>query len=474
MNDKKDYFFGFLAVFGSNFFSLIISVAITLLFPKILSMIDYSYFQLYLFYSSFIVFGHLGIVDGIYLKCGGAFYETLNFSLLHTQFKLLSIMNIALSLIIFLISVNFVIYEKKIVIFICSIAIILATKRIFYSQLLLATARMKEYAKVMITERLTFITLCLLYFVVVDITSYVDILIIDLLARCTSYFYVKNMMPEIKESKDVSINVAIQKTINDILVGFNLWFSNLTSMLIIGVFRFSIEMRFDVLTFGMISLAFSAVNAFVVLSNAASVTMFPIMRRLNEEYIIGYFRGINDILCYLGLTLQALYFPLYEILFFWLPQYRESFVYLGVLFPLCIYDIKWTSLESTFLKVTRKEKMILRINIISCFFSLCIAMCIYNKMFSIVFSMICMVSVFLLKHLMGIYVIKKELKIKKYSFKVEVLTLMLVGTYYGLFFSLESIKSMIVYLLLLLIVIVLNMNNIKRDYKTIKKIYTVQ
>ena len=46
---KLKFLYGFFAVFSSNFLSLLISVSITLIFPKVLSEVDYSYFQLYLF-----------------------------------------------------------------------------------------------------------------------------------------------------------------------------------------------------------------------------------------------------------------------------------------------------------------------------------------------------------------------------------------------------------------------------------------
>ena len=42
-----------------------------LLVPKVIGNISYAYWQLFLFYTNYAGFFHLGLVDGIYLKLGG-------------------------------------------------------------------------------------------------------------------------------------------------------------------------------------------------------------------------------------------------------------------------------------------------------------------------------------------------------------------------------------------------------------------
>ena len=53
---------------AANFVTLLISVLLNLFVPKLLGVKEYSYWQLYVFYSSYVGFLHLGWVDGIYLK----------------------------------------------------------------------------------------------------------------------------------------------------------------------------------------------------------------------------------------------------------------------------------------------------------------------------------------------------------------------------------------------------------------------
>ena len=63
---------------GANFITLAISVLLNLFVPKLLGVREYSYWQLYVFYSSYVGFLHLGWIDGIYLKIGGEEYENLD------------------------------------------------------------------------------------------------------------------------------------------------------------------------------------------------------------------------------------------------------------------------------------------------------------------------------------------------------------------------------------------------------------
>ncbi len=62
----------------SNMISVVISALVTLVVPKLIGIEEYGYWQLYLFYSSYIGFLHFGWNDGIYLKYGGKEYNDLD------------------------------------------------------------------------------------------------------------------------------------------------------------------------------------------------------------------------------------------------------------------------------------------------------------------------------------------------------------------------------------------------------------
>src|SRR5699024_9201345 len=69
---------------------------------------DYGFWQLYLFYSSYIGFLHFGWNDGIYLRYGGEEYDDLDKPVFFSQFYSLLFLQIILALLISIFSFNLI------------------------------------------------------------------------------------------------------------------------------------------------------------------------------------------------------------------------------------------------------------------------------------------------------------------------------------------------------------------------------
>ena len=83
---------------------------------------------------------------------------------------------------------------------------------------------MTEYARVMLLERIVFISLSILYFIFSKRAAFEEICIIDLIARCCSYLYVRNNMPELRSYGTSSFTIAIPEISANWLSGINLYF----------------------------------------------------------------------------------------------------------------------------------------------------------------------------------------------------------------------------------------------------------
>lgn len=68
--------------------SLLLSVVMSLIVPKVLGVEQFGYWQLFIFYAGYVGFFHFGLNDGIYLKLGGSDYDNLDYNLLGTQFRI--------------------------------------------------------------------------------------------------------------------------------------------------------------------------------------------------------------------------------------------------------------------------------------------------------------------------------------------------------------------------------------------------
>ena len=80
--------------------SLIISLVFTLVVPKILGVEGYGYWQLIVFYASYIGVLYLGLNDGLYLREGGKSYSELNHSLIATQSRVFFLIHVVIAIVL--------------------------------------------------------------------------------------------------------------------------------------------------------------------------------------------------------------------------------------------------------------------------------------------------------------------------------------------------------------------------------------
>lgn len=388
-------------VIFSNLISLLISCLVILIIPNIIGVEDYGYWQLYLFYASYIGFFHLGWIDGIYLRYGGEYYEQLDKDKFFSQFILLLLSQLFISL-IFLLYVTYYIVnlDKAFIINVLSITLITTNLRFFLIYVLQTTNRIKESSFITIADRAIYVLLLALL-ILSNYQNYQVMIWADVIARILSLFIATYYCKDIVLRNFKNLKIDLRESLENIKVGINLMFSNIASMLIIGIVRFSIENRWNIETFGKVSLTLSISNLLMLFVNAIGVVLFPILKRMNPENMQNIFSKIRRILIYTTLGMMLVYYPLKAILELILPSYKDSLAYMAILFPLTIYEGKMALLINPYLKALRLEKKMLQVNMIVMLISLVVTLLniiwIYNldfAIFSIVILLILRASIF--------------------------------------------------------------------------------
>lgn len=451
----------------SNFLSLCVSIIVSLLLPKILGVADYGYYQLYIFYVSYVGMLHFGWCDGIYLRYGGKDYDELDKKLLAGQFYGLLCLQLVITLLFVgvILSTSNTDAEKFAVLISSVMNIIILNLRTFLILTLQATNKMKEYSTIIISDRLIFVTVITIlilmkidkleYYIFVDIISKLISLFIAL-AKCSDVVFEKKMIFSYRETK------------LNIFSGINLMFANIASMLIIGIIRFGIQNKWDVETFGKISLTLSISNMLMVFVGAISLAIFPIVKKTNKKNYEVIYPKVRTIVSPLTLLLLLFYFPAEIILSKWLPQYRESLKYMVIVFPIIVFESKVSLLTNTFLKALRMEKEIFKINLISAICSgvlTIIFVYIFNSLF---FSMLSIVICLGIRCIVSELALKKELKINIRRDLVLEIFLIIIFIFVGWNFSKRI--GLLVYSTALIIYFVLKMNDLKDIKKLIKNI----
>lgn len=456
--------------FFANIISSLISGVMLILVPKFMGVEQYGYWQLYVFYTTYIGFLHLGWCDGIYLRYGGQKYSDLDSSKFTTQFWLLLLMVIGFSGIIVTIQHIFIAdINKKIIIIMTCVCGLVQIQRTFLFYILQGSGRIKEYARLMILDRLLFIGFLVLL-LGLNIRNYLAIIIIDIISRFFSLLVAAILCRAMVVGQLQKLKLGIKEAKENISVGINLMAANIASGLIIGIIRFGIEDKWNIETFGQISLALSLTNIILNFINMVAIVLFPMLRRTEQNKLSEIYIVLRKILILFILGALVIYFPVKNILELWLPKYTMSFKYLGLIFPMCIYESKTSMLINTYLKNFRKEKWILGINIGTVLLSIILSyLTIYlleDLNMAIVsitaLTMIrCIVSEALLSSLLKITIVRETFQ----EFCVSILFMILC------WYISKWYLSLLLYIFMYLVYVFINRIDIKNIFKIFKKLF---
>lgn len=366
----KDIFKNISYSFFANFISLCISVFMVTFVPKFLSVSDYGIWQLFLFYYSYLGFLHFGWEDGIYLRYAGKSFDELNKKTFAGQFYGIVALQILLAIGVTAASSIFIDDSIKRITLICAVWLApfvnFTTLCNFIMQI---TNRIKDYAKFLLTERIVFFfgVFCVLFifkeneFRYMYYAKFVSIIGITVIG---AYLCRSLLRPHFD-----SLHKFIKETKTNISVGSKLLMANIAGMLIIGIVRYGISMGWDVATFGKVSLTLGVSGFLMVFITSVSVVFFPIVKRMDADKRAAVYLLIRNALDIILFAALLGYYPFKCLLSWWLPKYADSLIYMSILFPVCVFESKVSLLINNYLKSMRKEKLMLKINVLSVAFS---------------------------------------------------------------------------------------------------------
>lgn len=447
--------------FTANITSMLISVLMIIFMPKLLEVQDYSIWQLYVFYSSYLGFFHFGWLDGIYLRYGGYEFEELDklkFSnQLYSLFLFEAIITVILLCYVYFELVDFL---QKEILFFVSLVFIPVLLYTFSSFILQITNRIKEYAKLILFERLTFVCFVALY-LVCGFRSYIGLFYIDLFGKILAMFFGVYLIKGILIFNFAKFTDVATEIYENISVGSKLLFANIASLLILGIIRFGISQYWDVVTFGKISLALSIANFLMVFINAVSVVLFPALKRIADNELKIVYQKIDMVLTIILLGLLVIYYPLKYILNWWLPQYADSLMYVSILFPICFFESKVVLLINTYLKALRQEALLLKVNLVTVGLSALLTYFCIIYLHNLQFTVFSILFLFLFKYSVSKYYLSKKLKIdNNFSESIIIIIFVLLNLY-----QLNIIYCISIYLISYSLYIIFNKNKILKILK---------
>lgn len=467
MPKKKllDFTKNFSYTFASNILSLLISVVIAFVIPKLISIEQYGYYQLYIFYTSYVGVSYLGLCDGFYLRIGGQYYKNLDKSIYSTQFRLLGVFEIVVYSLIFCGSLLFAKDANKHYVIACvCIAAVGMCLRWFITFILQATARIKEYAIVTIIERILYV-LVAVPMVLAWYRGFELLVVVDVVAKYISLLIGIWFCRDMIKAKTLPIKFVLPEVKENISVGFKLMLASLSDMLIIGVVRFGVQSYWDIATFSKVSVTLTVSNLVMTAINAIAVVMYPTLRRTSEDRLPALYRIMRIMMVGFAFGALIFYYPIQSILTAWLPQYAESLRYAAILFPICMYQSKMSLLVNTYYKTLRLENLLMKCNMAALGLSVVLTLVSTLVLNSVTAAIISILIVLIFRCVLSEIILSTKMPIKVIKDIVIELIMTVAFIICNWFFG---VWGMIAYFICYLIYISLKRNDIKETLTFIR------
>lgn len=344
--------------------SLLLSLFMSLIVPKYMGTTEFGYWQLFIFYTSYVGFFHFGLNDGLYLRNGGTDYQDMDHSVIGSQFWASILGQSVIAAAILLYAFFGVEDPEKCFVFIMTaIYLVIVNAGSFLGYILQAGNRINAFSTSVLIDKVFFIivVLVLIFRKEADFRVYVT-LYLGSKILCLAYCM-------LVARKTVFVRLCSMRTLFtemgvNISVGLNLMLSNIAGMLVLGVGRFIVEQIWGVEAFGKFSFSISMTNFFLTFISQVSIVLFPALKRIREDHLKEIYVTGRAVMNLVLAAVFLFYLPMKWALSIWLPQYNESVVYLALLLPLCTFDGKMNMLCATYMKVMRRERVLLLVNVI--------------------------------------------------------------------------------------------------------------
>lgn len=456
--------------FIANVISLFSSTILTMVMPKFIGVEQYAYYQLYIFYASYIGFLGLGWIEGMYLRYGGHFYNTLNKSIMIKQFRIFSLLETFFGVLVICVALfsYFNQSEKVVIFFSLGLCIIIYMPRALLHNLLQTTDKIKEYSYSIIIEKAVNIGLNL-FGIFLRKSFFEWYIISELVGRLIATTYIFIVCKDIVFVHKLNVdNVEVKKEIKDnISAGIPLMISNVASMLVLGVVRQAIEIGWDIETFGKISLTLTCSNLLMTFINSVALVVFPMLKRIDESKLSSYYKILRTILITVTFGVLLLYYPGKTLLTMWLPNYADSLEYMAILLPICVYESKMSLLINTYMKTLRKEKQLLFINIVSVGMSIFSTFITCSLLKSLDMAILSIVLLFAIRCTVAEIILKKYIRID--IFKDIVGEVLLTVAFIISSWTIGGWIGVMVYAICYLIYIIIRHRIIKDSFGIVKK-----
>jgi O-antigen/teichoic acid export membrane protein len=432
MADRNIYKIGinnlkYSVIFQGIYFLL--SIVTVFILPKVMGVTYFGYWQVYLFYVSYINILCFGFNDGLYLRYGNYNYDQLPFEKLRSAMRIFLIIISLIS--IFLFSLSFLEKDINKIFAFCATSINLVILGINNTLLsvLQFTNRIKLYNFLIIANKALFVG----SIVIIVLIKQVDFRIIIAADILTKLLLVGIGIYKLKElffGKASVFFIGLKEYKDNLFTGIKLMVSYTISLLLMGIGRFIVERFLPIETYSVYSFAVTITTFILMFMAAFSISLYPLLKRVPEEKLPIYYVNLNKLICSLMFMLLIIYYPLCYLISSQFSSYVGLFEYFYLLTIITLIQSKMQFLINTYYKVLREEKAMLIVSLTSATIALAIIIPAFYYLRTVLSIVIGTTITLVLQCYASEIYLKKKMGIKTYwdiVLELLILTVFILG-----------------------------------------------
>jgi len=310
-----------LKVFTANFIAMIVGIVNGFFLPAFLSIDQYAYLRTFTLYVSYVGIFHFGFLDGLYLKYGGKYKDSLDRKELKYEHNFF----ILFQLIVTSLFVVLACLRKDLIILAFALSIVPINMQTYFSFLYQSLGEMGTFAKIKTAYPLTILCLNLSFIFLLKIDHYLPFVLAILIAH-----YLVYSIFEISYNKDFKINGIKKIQLKPLfLSGFFIMMGNLSNMFFYSIDRWYVKFLLPLENFSYYSFAVSMMGIILMMINSISMTFYPYFSR---GYEVEQIKKIKIYLIIIGAISSIGYFILSLIVTNFIGNYVPSLQVISILF----------------------------------------------------------------------------------------------------------------------------------------------
>lgn len=305
-------------VLFSNVGITVIGLVNSLLFPKIMEVNEYAYYQTYILYLSYIGIMHLGLPTGMFIKYGGKTFSEIDKRKYKGEMRLLLMILSAFSIVTVFVGIIF----KKPIIVLVGVSIIPYDYVKSYLTLLQAWGDFKKYSRLNVLAPATIcIVAASMYFIIGNLTGNVYS-IIYLAVYVVLFFIVLADLLLLPKKPTIEKNIITKDNIDTIKIGLTICLGNYVGVLFHSVDKQFIKIFFEDTQFAMYSFAMSMQTIMTVLITSLSQPMY--FKLAASGMSERDYRMTKELLLVFGTLSSCAYYACSIMVKGFIPKYTDS------------------------------------------------------------------------------------------------------------------------------------------------------